>query len=707
MRVLSLPRAQRVWNLHTTLNRSASRVRPYPLPLPPLSFPHSSATQQLCYSPGCFQQNNPNAQTPAVSKAETTAPAIVTITTAGQCSSLPTLPSLGGDAFLSLLAAKLNILKDRIENKPCEPDDPDYIDNNVSGRQRQRKGRGLGGKRRDLCVVVSGAQPPRGAVLTLWPLYRPPAQTAAAAAAAAAARLLALLLSCFFLLLQRQTLACGLVYLQPPAIAAVPGPALTAPRSARKPASPLKPSAAPLPHLLISPHKHPHNPEKQYFPPAPIDPTGQPREECSCQQLQSLLDNANLALVGATDSPYDEDNNKDTPPLEQACNCLELINNAQAVTVTGAGSVQGGGGSGRRLFSFLPSFAGRRLRQYLNDEGNATIGVDPSTIVPIAGATPVPLLTLQDYVQQCTSPQASFEAEPPLPNEIVPATQPPTPEDDFWECPYNRPCAPGNILTNDTTPNNAPLVPTLVTQPDNGTVALSPNGTFQYDPPAGFCGTVTWTYSVSDGVDPLQPTATVTLVVPCPSPPPPYNYEWTVPPGDETYTPPQGLLDNYTTPGCAYSVDPVLLQQPAEGNVTVEANGTYVFYPPSRTWSGEQRGAEGFLGGGLLGVGKREAAQQAAQRVVQQRSRRRHRAEGERAARGREGSSKAVQQRAAGAQELLDRQRGGAAERHLGWANGGAPDGSGRPAAVSCRRRRWRSSGGSSSTTTQQQQCRH
>lgn len=64
------------------------------------------------------------------------APATVTIASGGNCNALPALSSLGGDAFLAVLAATLNVYKDRIDNAACASATPDYLDTLVRGLVR-------------------------------------------------------------------------------------------------------------------------------------------------------------------------------------------------------------------------------------------------------------------------------------------------------------------------------------------------------------------------------------------------------------------------------------------------------------------------------------------------------------------------------------------------------------------------------------------
>ena len=71
--------------------------------------------------------------------------------------------------------------------------------------------------------------------------------------------------------------------------------------------------------------------------------------------------------------------------------------------------------------------------------------------------------------------------------------------------------APG-LLANDTDADNQPLTVSLVSGPSNGTLTLSPTGSFTYRPNEDAVGTDTFTYRVNDGASDSGP-ATVTITV--------------------------------------------------------------------------------------------------------------------------------------------------------------------------------------------------
>lgn len=68
------------------------------------------------------------------------------------------------------------------------------------------------------------------------------------------------------------------------------------------------------------------------------------------------------------------------------------------------------------------------------------------------------------------------------------------------------------VLANDTDADSDTLIVSLISTVSNGTVTLSPDGSFLYTPNPSFVGTDSFTYSASDGVASSTPTE-VTLVV--------------------------------------------------------------------------------------------------------------------------------------------------------------------------------------------------
>ncbi len=67
------------------------------------------------------------------------------------------------------------------------------------------------------------------------------------------------------------------------------------------------------------------------------------------------------------------------------------------------------------------------------------------------------------------------------------------------------------VLANDTDPDGDPLTVTDAGDPPNGTTVVNPDGTVTYTPDAGFTGTDSFTYTISDGTDSDSAIVTVTV----------------------------------------------------------------------------------------------------------------------------------------------------------------------------------------------------
>ena len=89
--------------------------------------------------------------------------------------------------------------------------------------------------------------------------------------------------------------------------------------------------------------------------------------------------------------------------------------------------------------------------------------------------------------------------------------QPPVAVNDFVGGASNH-TASGNVLPNDSDPQNATLTATLVTNSPDGNVVLNPFGTFTFTPNAGFNGnTTTFTYVVCNNFGLCSDPATVLI----------------------------------------------------------------------------------------------------------------------------------------------------------------------------------------------------
>ena len=85
--------------------------------------------------------------------------------------------------------------------------------------------------------------------------------------------------------------------------------------------------------------------------------------------------------------------------------------------------------------------------------------------------------------------------------EYVMGNAPPEASDDTYTTPENSTLTvpPPGVLGNDTDANGEDLEASMVSGPSNGTLTLSGNGSFTYDPATDFTGTDSFTYEAADG----------------------------------------------------------------------------------------------------------------------------------------------------------------------------------------------------------------
>ncbi|QDV83740.1 Ig-like domain-containing protein [Planctomycetes bacterium TBK1r] len=135
------------------------------------------------------------------------------------------------------------------------------------------------------------------------------------------------------------------------------------------------------------------------------------------------------------------------------------------------------------------------------------------------------------------------------------------------------------VLSNDSDADNDSLTATVVSQPSNGTLTLSSEGSFTYVPNANFSGSDTFTYRANDG-DLSSNVATVSITV------------------DATNSAPSGSSDNYSvdegrtlvvnaaTGVLTNDSDPendsltaALVSNPSSGTLTLNADGSFTYAP--------------------------------------------------------------------------------------------------------------------------------
>ncbi|MCC7283000.1 MAG: tandem-95 repeat protein, partial [Acetobacteraceae bacterium] len=99
---------------------------------------------------------------------------------------------------------------------------------------------------------------------------------------------------------------------------------------------------------------------------------------------------------------------------------------------------------------------------------------------------------------------------------VAPVNDPPVANDDAFGGPRDASIV-GNVLVNDTDPENDPLTAMLVNGPQHGQLVLNLDGSFAYTPDAGFVGHDSFGYMADDG-SAQSGTATVSLNVTAPPP---------------------------------------------------------------------------------------------------------------------------------------------------------------------------------------------
>ncbi len=131
-----------------------------------------------------------------------------------------------------------------------------------------------------------------------------------------------------------------------------------------------------------------------------------------------------------------------------------------------------------------------------------------------------------------------------------------------------------DVLANDSDIDGDALSVESFVQPANGSVVQNPDGTFSYTPAAGFNGSDSFTYTVTDGS--LTHTATVNIVVNAINDAPVTQADNVVLDEDTAAT--FDVLANDSDPdGDALSVES--FTQPANGSVVQNPDGTFTYNP--------------------------------------------------------------------------------------------------------------------------------
>ncbi len=141
------------------------------------------------------------------------------------------------------------------------------------------------------------------------------------------------------------------------------------------------------------------------------------------------------------------------------------------------------------------------------------------------------------------------------------------------------------VLANDTDPDpgqTATLTAEVVAQPAHGTLTLNANGTFTYTPANGYTGPDSFTYRAKDSTDRTSGVATVEItVITGPNVPPianPDTYAATEDTPLNVTAASAGVLQN-DTDAEDDAFNAVLASPPANGTLTLNANGTFLYTP--------------------------------------------------------------------------------------------------------------------------------
>ena len=138
--------------------------------------------------------------------------------------------------------------------------------------------------------------------------------------------------------------------------------------------------------------------------------------------------------------------------------------------------------------------------------------------------------------------------------------------------------AANGLLSNDSDPDNDPLIATLVQQPQNGAITLNANGSFLYFPEQDFFGTDTFTYTANDFRPGNEATVTIN-VAPKYDAPTAVADTYEVTPGEAFNLPGvAGLLVNDLNPDNA-DITAVLVNDVGDGTLTLSSDGGFSYDP--------------------------------------------------------------------------------------------------------------------------------
>ncbi len=286
---------------------------------------------------------------------------------------------------------------------------------------------------------------------------------------------------------------------------------------------------------------------------------------CDSTQPVALCDTATVVITVTADPPIAVDD-VTTTPLNVPVLTLPLDNDNQGTNPLDPGSVEIITGEGPLNGSVVVNANG--TIDYTPD--NNFSGVDSFMYVICDSTQPVALCDTATVVITITA-------------------GPPTAVDDVTTTPSNTPVTT-TPLTNDI-PGSTPLDPASVDTipgegPVNGTVVVNPNGTVDYTPDPNFAGVDSFMYVVCDSTQPVALCDTATVVITVTADPPiAVDDVTTTPLNVPVLTLPLDNDNQGTNPLDPGSVEIITGEEPLNGSVVVNANGT-IDYTPDNNFSG-------------------------------------------------------------------------------------------------------------------------
>lgn len=174
-----------------------------------------------------------------------------------------------------------------------------------------------------------------------------------------------------------------------------------------------------------------------------------------------------------------------------------------------------------------------------------------------AGATSLNY-TLRDAIGTQTQEQLNLTVENQAPSAV----------DDAFETQANTPVM-GDLIANDSDPNNDPLMVIANTSPGTGSVSIASSGVFAYTPNTGVSGLDTFDYTIADSQG-GESTATADLQILPVAPDQVFNG-----------SPGQPVTGNLLDAAIGTGLSVIATTQPATGTLTVQPDGDFVFeFPP-------------------------------------------------------------------------------------------------------------------------------